>query len=81
VTEESDAIAIVVSEERGSISIAHNGRIIRNLDAKRLKAVLHAFYQPVLERAWPRWAARARRAFDRGRKNTASLTFFTREES
>jgi diadenylate cyclase len=51
VTEESDAIAIVVSEERGSISIAHNGRIIRNLDAKRLETVLKAFFQPVLERA------------------------------
>jgi diadenylate cyclase len=53
-TEESDAVAIVVSEERGSISIAHNGRIIRNLDAKRLETVLQAFFQPALERAWPR---------------------------
>jgi diadenylate cyclase len=61
VTEESDAIVIVISEERGSISIAHGGRIIRNLDAKRLEAVLHALYQPALERAWPQWAARARR--------------------
>jgi len=61
VTEESDAIAVVVSEERGSISVAHNGRIIRNLDAKRLQAVLHAFFQPVMERAWPRWVARVRR--------------------
>jgi diadenylate cyclase len=61
VTEESDAIAVVVSEECGSISIAHNGRIIRNLDVKRLEAVLHAFYQPVLERAWPRWVAQTRR--------------------
>ncbi len=52
VTEESDAIAVVVSEERGAISIAHNGRIIRNLDAKRLDKVLHAFYQPVFERGW-----------------------------
>jgi diadenylate cyclase len=58
VTEESDAVAVVVSEERGSISIAHNGRIIRNLDAKRLEAVLQAFFQPVLERAWPRWISR-----------------------
>jgi diadenylate cyclase len=57
-TEESDAIAVVVSEERGSISIAHNGRIIRNLDAARLKGVLQAFFQPVLERTWPRWITR-----------------------
>jgi len=65
VTEESDAIAVVVSEERGSISIAHNGRIIRNLDAKRLEAVLRAFFQPVLERAWPRWSAWFRRILGR----------------
>jgi len=62
VTEESDAIVVVVSEERGTISIAHNGRIIRNLDIKRLEAVLRALFQPVLERAWPRWIAQARRA-------------------
>lgn len=61
VTEESDAIVIVISEERGTISIAHGGRIIRNLDAKRLEAVLHALYQPALERVWPQWAAQARR--------------------
>ncbi len=70
VTEEGDAIAIVVSEERGSISIAHNGRIIRNLDSKRLETVLRAFYQPVLERAWPRWITRARRYLGRGRKQS-----------
>jgi len=62
-TEESDAIVVVISEERGSISIAHNGRIIRNLDAKRLEAVLRALFQPVLERAWPRWVARVRMMF------------------
>jgi diadenylate cyclase len=65
VTEESDAIAVVVSEERGSISIAHNGRIIRNLDAKRLETVLQAFFQPALERAWPRWRTRLRRTTGR----------------
>jgi diadenylate cyclase len=60
VTEESDAVAIIVSEERGSIAVAHNGRIIRNLDAKRLEAVLRAFFQSALERAWPRWTATVR---------------------
>jgi diadenylate cyclase len=63
VTEESDAIVIVISEERGTISIAHGGRIIRNLDVKRLGAVLQALYQPVLERAWPKWIARVRQIF------------------
>lgn len=43
ITEEGDAIAVVVSEERGSISITHSGRIIRNVDAKRLESILRAF--------------------------------------
>jgi diadenylate cyclase len=65
VTEESDCVVIVVSEARGAVSIAHNGRIIRNLDAKRLEAVLQAFYQPALERAWPRWIAQMRQTMGR----------------
>jgi len=36
----------VVSEETGSISIAHNGRMIRRLDSERLENILLAFYQP-----------------------------------
>jgi diadenylate cyclase len=48
VTEDTDAIAVVISEERGSISVAHGGRIIRDLDPDRLERVLKAFYQPVL---------------------------------
>ncbi|NLE45479.1 MAG: TIGR00159 family protein [Chloroflexi bacterium] len=61
ITEESDAVAIVVSEERGSVSVAHGGRIIRDLDSRRLESVLKALFQPVLERAWPRWLAWGRR--------------------
>ncbi len=64
VTEDSDAVAVVVSEERGAISITHNGRIIRNLDAKRLEAVLMAFFQPALERAWPQWRERLRQTLN-----------------
>jgi diadenylate cyclase len=45
ITEATDAIAVVVSEEHGTISIAHNGRIIRRLDAARLETILRAFYQ------------------------------------
>jgi diadenylate cyclase len=46
ISEASDAIAVVVSEETGSISIAHNGRMIRRLDSERLENILIAFYQP-----------------------------------
>ncbi len=46
ITEVSDAVALVVSEETGLISVAHNGRMIRRLDAARLKNILGAFYRP-----------------------------------
>jgi diadenylate cyclase len=46
ISETTDAIAVVVSEETGSISIAHGGRIIRRLDSERLENVLMAFYRP-----------------------------------
>ena len=45
VTEENDAIAIVVSEETGTISVARYGRMIRRLDGKRLRKILQAAYQ------------------------------------
>ncbi|MBQ1964619.1 MAG: DNA integrity scanning protein DisA nucleotide-binding domain protein, partial [Tidjanibacter sp.] len=38
--EESDAIVVVVSEETGGISVAHNGRIRTGLSAIELKAEL-----------------------------------------
>lgn len=46
VTEETDAIAVVVSEETGIISVAHNGRMIRRLDGKRLRKTLEALFPP-----------------------------------
>ena len=46
ITEITDSIAVVVSEETGAISIAHAGRIIRRLDLERLENVLTAFYNP-----------------------------------
>jgi diadenylate cyclase len=61
ITEATDAIAVVVSEERGSVSIAHNGRMIRRLDAQRLEAVLRAFYQPQLRGPRPFWMRWLRR--------------------
>ncbi len=46
ISEVSDAIAVVVSEETGSISIAHSGRMIRRLNMERLQNTLYAFFQP-----------------------------------
>lgn len=41
-TEENDAVAVVVSEETGSISIALDGRLERELDAEALRTRLRA---------------------------------------
>ncbi len=40
ITEESDAVAVVVSEERGIVSLAEGGRIVEGLDAPTLAAEL-----------------------------------------
>lgn len=44
-TEESDALVVVVSEETGIVSVAYNGRMVRRLDTNRLRSVLLAFFQ------------------------------------
>jgi diadenylate cyclase len=49
VTERSDAIAVVVSEETGQMSIAANGRIISNLDGPRLRGILRSLLLPSTE--------------------------------
>jgi len=46
ISEVTDAIAVVVSEQTGAIAIAHAGRIIRRLDVERLENILIAFYSP-----------------------------------
>jgi diadenylate cyclase len=56
ISEVSDAVAVVVSEETGILSVAHNGRMIRRLDPQRLQNILLAFTrtasrQPVVP--WP----------------------------
>lgn len=45
ISEVSDAVAVVVSEETGQVAIAHNGRILRRQDPTRLDAILDAFLQ------------------------------------
>lgn len=45
ITEGTDALAIVVSEETGIISAARNGRLVRRLDERRLWRLLEHFYE------------------------------------
>ena len=46
VSEVSDAVSIVVSEQSGSISISHAGRMIRRIQPERLERILAAFFRP-----------------------------------
>jgi diadenylate cyclase len=63
ISEVSDAVAVVVSEEVGAISVAHNGRMIRRLDQTRLRNILIAFYRPRPPRLLPEWLNRLRLRF------------------
>jgi diadenylate cyclase len=45
ISEETDAVVIVVSEERGEVSLCFNGNIVRNLDSALLRKVLLGLFQ------------------------------------
>lgn len=48
ITEHSDAVAVVVSEETGNISMANEGNLIRRLDSRSLREMLlHYFHLAV----------------------------------
>jgi diadenylate cyclase len=64
-SEVSDAICVVVSEETGRISIANGGRMIMRLDSKRLRTILNAFYGPETRRSISLW--------DRARQQAQAL--------
>lgn len=67
ITEESDAVAVVVSEERGSVSIAHNGHLIRDLEASRIAPLLYTLLSPVETRSVGDWLRRIARPAKSGK--------------
>ena len=61
-SEVSDAIALVVSEETGAISITANGRIFSNLTTERVENILLTIYEPFEKKSlWQRLFSRSRR--------------------
>ncbi len=46
ITEETDAVVVVVSEERGNISFCFNGNIVTGLDGQNLRASLLGVFAP-----------------------------------
>jgi uncharacterized protein (TIGR00159 family) len=57
ITEETDAVVVIVSEERGSISFCFNGNIASNLDGPKLKTMLEAIFSPRVRKKSRRAAA------------------------
>jgi diadenylate cyclase len=49
ISEVTDAICVVVSEETGKIAITSGGRMVSRLDVERLRTILNAFYGPERE--------------------------------
>lgn len=46
ISERSDSLSIIVSEETGAISVAENGEISRHIDEKTLRQILLDMYEP-----------------------------------
>lgn len=73
ISEISDALCVIISEETGRISVTNRGRMIRRLDADRLRTILSAFYTSTRTQseAWPRVpvVARVRKEWERIRKS------------
>lgn len=64
ISEVSDAVCVVVSEETGRISISNGGRLIAKLDLHRLRMILNALYgeePPSLQRPLGQWRVQAQR--------------------
>lgn len=58
ITEYSDALAIIISEETGIISVAHDGVLTRYLDEKKLRAVLKDLLLPDRKEGFSLWSWR-----------------------
>jgi len=68
VTEQTDALAIVVSEETGAISLAEGGGILRELDEEELRQRLYRLLSPADV------AGRARRMASRASRDRSSAS-------
>jgi diadenylate cyclase len=77
-TEETDAIVVVVSEETGTISVAYKGRLTRGLDEDRLRRLLSAVLLKAPQ-AKSRWR-RARAQLDLTPEGMAKTDAVMKEE-
>ena len=68
VSENTDALVLIVSEETGIISMARGGKLTRHLDAEAIRAELRQLYHEEHSRVW-RWLHRARPGRKGGEEN------------
>ena len=60
ITEDTDAIAIVVSEETGTVSYIENGHILSNMEGDTLRAKLKQALGPLRDRQEPELESKPR---------------------
>jgi len=71
ITEETDAVVVIVSEERGTISFCFNGNIASNLDGLKLRTMLEAIFSPKVRKKSRKAAPQSQR---QGSADGAPLT-------
>ena len=61
ISEATDSMTVIVSEENGKISVAYRGELERGLDAERLRERLHSIQnKPAEEKKRKLWKGRSR---------------------
>ncbi|MDD3899399.1 MAG: DNA integrity scanning protein DisA nucleotide-binding domain protein, partial [Syntrophomonadaceae bacterium] len=68
ISEVSDAVAVIVSEETGTVSVAREGRMVRYLDDKALRDILEAeliVQESRHDSFWRRWSADGRQTAEK----------------
>ncbi len=74
ITEETDAVAVAVSEERGKVSLAFKGNLIRDLDASALREALRDLFQTDVKREKKDDTSKVAVHDDGGRESIVELT-------
>ncbi len=84
ITEQTDAVVVVISEENAQISLVERGRIVRNLSESQLERALRSLLDPTADRRgrlrWggqhdgPAEAGRGSRLFELSRRATRRTT-------
>ncbi len=59
ITEHSDAVAIIISEETGIISVAHDGVLTRYLDEKKMRNMITDLCSPDSSEGFSLWSRRS----------------------